>query len=251
MYVDQKFDVKVIRGKLLLHGLLKTSFTLSAPQKCTLTRERHCIRLLPSELLCFLDNCVQIGCGHTRSTLPALILEAFQYLAGSYRSYKARSMDLLYCDNCATDLRIKVDINADYTCFEVEVEMWHSFDGRDSNNRDKAEDGHFEFYSGNRSSGTTMLPDCNLVAKFGEGSVGGGNEGDGDKGEWIDLTSWRRSCLQWWSWSYSFIKHQLHRYVVPGKDGEGEDRVKPCRPPKRQRSLLTSSSPMRCVCELS
>ncbi|KEF60135.1 uncharacterized protein A1O9_04985 [Exophiala aquamarina CBS 119918] len=97
-----------------------------------------------------IDLCLQsissgaFGCAHTRDTLPAVILDALQLRVGCAGD-QTRSLDLLNCGYCATDLRVRVELECGGTCIQIEVKIWKSLGSREPDNRDETEDARFHY----------------------------------------------------------------------------------------------------------
>ncbi|KAK5190999.1 hypothetical protein LTR99_000058 [Exophiala xenobiotica] len=99
-------------------------------------------------------------------SLPAVILDVYELKAG-YADGRTRSLDLLSCGHCATDLRVRVELNCGGMCVHIEVEVWRSFGGRDSDNREETEDAHFCF--GEKPFDINLPPARNLKEMFKDG----------------------------------------------------------------------------------
>jgi hypothetical protein len=162
-YIDNSLNARVVRGKLLLHGIYKLSLSSSAQSSGTLTSPGDISQDLPDGLLPAIDNFKTIGCAHTGDSLPAVIWDVYELKAGCSDG-RTRSLDLLSCGHCATDLRVRVELDCGGMCVHIEVEIWRSFGGRESDNRDETENAHFYFRE--EPFDINLLPDRNLEENF-------------------------------------------------------------------------------------
>lgn len=141
--IDKSLDARVVRGKLLFHGVHWLSVSLSAEPPETLASQVDISQINFSDrLVPAIHAFREIGCAHSRDTLPAILLDAFQLRDGCAAN-RTRSLDLLNCGQCATNMLIRVDVDHSGLCVQIEVEIWQSFGGRKPENRDETEEAHF------------------------------------------------------------------------------------------------------------
>ncbi|KIW38077.1 uncharacterized protein PV06_10046 [Exophiala oligosperma] len=145
----------------------------------------------------------------SKRVVPAVILYAFRLWVGCCGD-RTRSLDLLSRGWCATDLRVRVELDCGGTRVQIEVEMWQSFGGRDSDNRDEAEDAHFSDEPMIDEPFDINHPPVRDLEKVFKGGV----EGE-CAGLWAPNQLRRRqSWIQLWNWHYDPIMSQLRRYGV-------------------------------------
>ncbi len=223
--IDKSLDARVVRGKLLLHGVYKLSVSLSAQSPDTLTSPVDISQNVPEGLVPAIDKFKTIGCAHTGDSLPAVILDAYE-LRVDCSDGRTRSLDLLNCGHCATDLRVRVELECGGTCVQIEVEIWQSFGARESDNRNKTEDA--QFYDECRAEEPFDInhpPDRNLEEMF---KAGVDEECDV---LWSpDQSRRHQSWLQLWRWYLDPCTGQLYRYYVHS-NGDG-------RPARMQEQAL-------------
>ncbi|EXJ82351.1 hypothetical protein A1O3_06164 [Capronia epimyces CBS 606.96] len=143
--INKTIDARVVKGKLLLHSIHTLSVSLLAQPSSPLTSRLDLSQFVSDRLLPALykfDH--EARCSHTMNRVGAAILYAGRLRLGYYGD-RTRSLDLLSCGRCATDLRVRVELDGGGTHVQIEVETWQSLGGRDSDNRDKAEDAHFSY----------------------------------------------------------------------------------------------------------
>lgn len=209
--IDTSLNARIVRGKLLLHGVHKLSVSLSAQPPGTLTSQVDTSKIVPDGLVPAINKFRTIGCVHAQNTLPAVILDAFQLRVGGAGD-RTRSLDLLNCGYCATDLRVRVELECGGTCVQIEVEIWQSFGGREPDNRDETEDAHFRYECGwgHGLFDINSHPDRNLEKMFKEGV-----EGECGMVWSSDQVQRRQSWIQLWQWHYDPHTTRLCRYCVP------------------------------------
>jgi hypothetical protein len=219
--INKAIDARVVRGKLLLHSVHKLSVSLLAQPSNSLISRVDLSQIVSSRLLPAIHKFKsRIGCTHTPDRLPAFILYAFRLRVGCSGD-RTRSLDLLSCGRCATDLRVRVELDGGGTHVQIEVEIWKSFGGRDSDNRDKAEDAH--------SSREPMIDEPFYInhppVRDLEKVFKGGLEGE-CAGLWSPNPPRKgQSWLQLWSWHYDPIRARPRRYGVPCNDDRMPARI--------------------------
>ncbi|EHY57141.1 hypothetical protein HRR83_002636 [Exophiala dermatitidis] len=146
--VDKILEARVVEKRLMPHGVYNMAETCSLAQQPGGTPAQEVDQsthrpghiAVPKRLLLAIHRFRTIGCAHTRDTLPATILDAVQLQLGCCSGHHpTKSRDLLNCGHCATDLRVRVGLDGNSTCVQIEVELWQSFGGRDSGDRDETE----------------------------------------------------------------------------------------------------------------
>lgn len=207
--IDKTIDARVVGGKLLLHSVHKLSVLPTQPSS-TPTSPCDLSQIVSDRLLpAVYKFTARIGCTHTPDRVPAVILYAFRLWVGCCGD-RTRSLDLLSRGWCATDLRVRVELDCGGTRVQIEVEMWQSFGGRDSDNRDEAEDAHFSDEPMIDEPFDINHPPVRDLEKVFKGGV----EGE-CAGLWAPNQLRRRqSWIQLWNWHYDPIMSQLRRYGV-------------------------------------
>ena len=156
----------------MLHGVYKLSVSLSAKSPDTLTSPGNISQNVPDGLAPAIGKFKTVGCAHTGDILPAVILDAYELQVGCSDG-RTRSLDLLNCGHCATDLRVRAELECGGTCVQIEAEIWQSFGGRESDNRDETEDAHFyDEFRREEPFDINHPPDRNLEEMF-KGGVDG------------------------------------------------------------------------------
>ena len=219
--INKTIDARVVRGKLLLHSVHKLSVSLLAQPSSPLISRVDLSQIVSNRLLpAIYKFTARIGCTHTPDRVPAVILYAFRLRVGCSGD-RTRSLDLLSCGRCATDLRVRVELDCGGTRVQIEVEIWQSFGGRDSDNRDEAEDAHFSDEPMIDEPFDINHPPVRDLEKVFKGGV----EGE-CAGLWSPNQPRRRqSWIQLWKWHYDPIMAQLRRYDVPCNDDRMPARI--------------------------
>ncbi|EHY52556.1 uncharacterized protein HMPREF1120_00767 [Exophiala dermatitidis NIH/UT8656] len=215
--INKTIEARVVRGKLFLHSVhkLSVSLLLAQPEPSSTPISRVDLgQIVSSRLLPAIHKfTARIGCTHTPQRIPAVILYAFRLRVGCSGD-RTRRLDLLSCGRCATDLRVRVELDGGGTRVQIELEIWQSFGGRDFDNRDEAEDAHFSDKPMIDEPFDINYPPVRDLEKVFKGGV---------EGECVGLCSpnqprRRQSWIQLWGWHYDPIMAQLRRYSVPCND---------------------------------
>jgi hypothetical protein len=205
----RSLDARVIKGKLMLHGVHE--LCVSFPPLGTRPSQICLDKIVKDTLVPEIDKFSGIGCVHTGDSLPAVLLDTVQHLPGGLKD-RTRCHDLLNCGHCATDLRVRIVVENN-TCLRIEVEIWQSFGGRDPNNRDEMEDAHFHLpRSENKSLDPNEPPSRNLEELFKR------EVGESIGLPFAEVLQRRQSWLQLWNWIYSSSRTELCGYCVPRDD---------------------------------
>ncbi|KIW19180.1 hypothetical protein PV08_03474 [Exophiala spinifera] len=218
--ITKTIDARVVRGKLLLHNVHKLSVSLLTQPSSPLTSRVDISQIVSNRLLpAIYKFTARIGCVHTPDTLPAVMLYAFRFRVGCSGD-RARGLDLLSCGHCATDLRVRVELDCGGTGVQIEVEIWRSFGGRDSDNRDRAEDGHFFIDPMSDAPFDINHPPVRDLEKMFNGVE------EDCSGLWSpNRPRSRQSWIQLWMWFYDPFKAQLRSYGLPCNDDRMPARI--------------------------
>lgn len=210
--IDRSLDARVVSGKLLLHSVHMMTVSLSSElheHEITL-RPRSPKVLVPEGLLPSIDMFRYIGCDHMHH-LPAVVLDAYQKRADP------RCLGLLNCGCCATDLRVRVEIERKGTRegIHIEVEMWQSLGGREPDNREVSEDAHFCYVSSYGSFNINNPPERDLEDLYkGVAEKEGGVFSSTSPHQPRKSKTW----IQSWCWCYNPNTKKLWQYKVPSTD---------------------------------
>ena len=214
--INTSIDARVIKEKLLLRGFYRMSISLSGRSSVVLDSQVEFSQNIPDPdgLMASIDQFGLVGCVHTRDTLPAIVMNALHWQLDN-NGGQTRSLDLLNCGYCATDLRVRVELDCGSTCAQIEVEIWQSFGGRVPGDRDEAENAHFLPYGRNweQSFDINRPPDRNLEEMF-----QGGIKGDCNMFCSSDQARRRQSWIQLWQWHYHRSTAHLYRCRKPSDD---------------------------------
>ncbi|RMD42852.1 hypothetical protein DV735_g2251, partial [Chaetothyriales sp. CBS 134920] len=150
------------------------------------------------------------GCPHTKTTLPAVIMDAVAHRNSKERGWmETRCSDFINCAMCATDLRIKI-MSETTEQVGIKVEAWQCFGGRHIEQKDAMEQATLGL--------TNPMPDLSTppTRKL-ECLYNHGQELEGSS---------QRTWLQLWLWRFS---EAYLEYKVPSPEGnrmvEGEARI--------------------------
>lgn len=198
IFMSRSLDARVVKGKLLLHSVHKTSVILSTELHETRVLTESPKGVIPKGLLPSIDRFRYIGCAHTPQTLPAVLLDAYQARSDSYCHH------LLSCGHCATDLRVRVGVQRQdkRECIQIEVEIWRSLGGRDLDKREASEDAHFSLGTQNADFNINDPPERDLEDLF---------NGVAEK----ECAQKSKTWIQSWYWDYNPYTMRLWQYHAP------------------------------------